>query len=157
MRRARSENPFGYPLHATTEVREAVCPHCRVRAPLRVMAAGGGAPIAMRAETLLACPHCRRLSIPAGLIKRVGGAALLIPFAVLLLGGLATAGYFIVAMISRGDAHGGFLFIAAILTGACSFGLWKTMRSLRRIATPGALLPLGRDARDSVHRFEGDL
>lgn len=157
MSRARSGRPFVYPLHATTEVREAVCPHCRARAPLRVLAAGGGAPMAVRAETLLACPHCRRLSIPAGVIKRIGGLALLIPFALLLLGGLATAGYLIVSMISRGHVHGGFLFIAMILTGACSFGLWKTMRSLRRIATPGALLPLGHDARDSLHRFEGDL
>ena len=144
-------------MSATSQRRSGRCPHCGRLVDLVVLAPEPGAPAGMRYEQILACPHCDRLSLPAGLVKRAVGLALLVPFGILLLGGIGTAGYFVVTMVARRDLHGGFLFLAAVLACACGIGLWKTLPSLRRLLTPGGLLPLGRDTRRGTHQFRGEL
>jgi hypothetical protein len=113
------------------------------------------APRAIRMETLLCCPHCRRLAIPAGIVKRVVGLALLLPFTLVLLGGVGVALYFSVSMMSRGEVSGGFAGVALVLGGTSGFGLWKCMGPLRLLMTPGSILPLSRGA--GAHRFAGEL
>ena len=139
----------------TGRTRTATCPHCQTRQTLNVVAAER-APIAIDAETLLECPNCMRLSIPAGVAKRLLGAALLIPFAATLLTAVGAALYMLASMLESGF-DGGFTLFAVLLIAGCSFPLWKTIKNLRRILTPGALLPLAKEGREGPHRFEGSL
>lgn len=152
-----TQGPFEYQLRATSARRQALCPHCHHHESLLVMSPEAQAPMAIQHELVLQCPRCQRLAIPAGVIKRIGGALLLIPFGLMLLGGLGSAIYMVAAMFGPAGFNGGFAFIALLLAGACALGLSYTARSLRRIFTAGALLPLGIDLRKGVHRFEGEL
>ena len=144
-----------FELTATEQRHEGRCPHCDKSVDLILMRPEASASPAMRHETILACPSCRRLSVPAGLVKRAAGLILLVPFGVILLAGFGAAIYLVVAMLSEGVFSVGFGLVAAILLGACSFGLVKVSRSLRRLLQANALLPLVGDG--DHHVFQGSL
>lgn len=152
----KTPHPFQFELQPThrSEVRQ--CPSCHRLERMTVMAAEARSPLALKSETVFSCPRCERLSIPAGVVKRVVGLLLVVPFLLMIAGALATAGWMVVTMVSAREIDGGFVVIALVLSGAAVLAGRPALRTMNRLLRPGALLPLQlRQTGD--HDFSGEL
>ena len=147
---------FRYALRATQQHQTNTCPSCGHAGALTVMEPEPGAPLGIQHETILCCPRCQHLAIPAGVIKRVGGLLLVIPFLALLCAGLGTALWMVWSMASHGPLDAGMMLVALVLGGLAAAGGRPAVRTLLRLLRPRSLLPLGRLA-PGEHNFSGRL
>lgn len=153
------QHPFLYELTPTARTERRVCPFCKREQELVVMSPERRAPLGMQGELILECTVCHRLAIPAGIVKRLVGIALVVPFLALIGLGLAAAAWMLGSMITSHAFDGGFAFVALLLAGIALLAGRPAVRTLLRLVRPGALLPLGRTklAGREVHDFSGEL
>lgn len=150
------EHPFRFELRPTPRTERRTCPVCKSFDQLTVMEPEARSPLGMKYETIFRCPRCERLSIPAGVVKRLGGLVLVTPFLLMITSALATSAWIMWTMIVSGAVDAGYALIALVLAGAAVLSGRPALRSLARLLRPGALLPLARHA-EGVHDFSGEL
>jgi hypothetical protein len=145
-----------YRLRPSGERLCGVCPKCRGERAMEVMVPEEGAPPAIAYELLLRCPSCGTLAIPPGVFKRAIGLLLIVPFVLLLCGGVATGGWMVWTLIAARELDGGSLAVALVLLAGSTAALKPALRTLLRLLRPSGLLPLEREAA-AAYRFSGDL
>ncbi|MDX2013131.1 MAG: hypothetical protein SFW67_23250 [Myxococcaceae bacterium] len=101
-------------------------------------------PLERRGQPLYECPSCRTVGIAPTWWKRVAGFAVLGPFALVLLGGLITAGWVLVELL-LGAFSAGLAVASVLLFAASAGGLVVTSRTRVRLARCDGLLSLRVD------------
>jgi len=150
------EHPYRYALRETGRVERRECPSCRSVEPMTIMETVQSPTLEVALETLYRCPRCQRLAIRPGVVKRVGGLLLLVPFLGLIGGALVAAAWMAWSMASSGDFDPGFALVALLLVAGSIGAARPALRTLRRLARPDALLPLSRHA-SGEHQLSGEL
>lgn len=141
-------SPYRVALRQTERVEPRECPTCRTIERLVVVEAAEPGPLELSLETLYRCPRCRRLAVRAGLLKRVGGLMLMLPFLGLIGAALVAALWMLWSMLAAGALEVGFVIVALLLITAAILAARPALRTLGRLLRPQALLPLSRSAPD---------
>lgn len=150
------EHPYRYALRETGRVERRECPSCCTVEPMVIMETTRAPSLEVALETLYRCPRCQRLAISPGVVKRVGGLLLLLPFLGLIGGALAAAAWMSWGLVSSGAFEPGFvLVVVLLLAGALAAGR-PAVRTLRRLIRRNTLLPLSRGA-SGDHQLSGEL
>jgi hypothetical protein len=95
-------SPYRVTLRQTERVEQCECPTCRTIERMVVVESAEPAPLEVSLETMYRCPRCRRLSVRAGLLKRVGGLMLVLPFLGLIGAALVAALWMLWSMLAAG-------------------------------------------------------
>jgi len=94
--------------------------------------------------------------VRAGLLKRVGGLMLVLPFLGLIGAALVAALWMLWSMLAAGALEVGFVIVALVLMTAAILAARPALRTLRRLLGRHALLPLSRSAPDD-HELWSEL
>lgn len=118
------------------------CPHCQTRQRLlRRALLGRMGFIPIPSGEVLTCPACGKHSRKEGRASRLFAAVFLMPFLLLLAGGVATGVYFLVSMVGA-EFSGGFAAAAIALISVSGYLGYRTTLSVRRLLRSGGLLPM---------------
>lgn len=149
-------SPYRVALRQTERVEQCECPTCRTIERMVVVESAEPAPLEVTLETMYRCPRCGRLSVRAGLLRRIGGLLLLVPLLVLIGSALAAALWMVWSMSASGSLDAGFVIVALVLITAAVLAARPALRTLRRLLGRHALLPLSRSAPDD-HELRSEL
>jgi hypothetical protein len=101
-----------------------------------------GAILVFPSSELLVCCGCGAVSRDETILGRVMSAALLLPFLVIILAGMATGSWLLWQMASTRHADLGYVAVSLVLLGAGGFAGARALRTIRRLLSPQRKLPL---------------
>ncbi len=124
---------------------DGVCPYCATSQLMRkhkLLPRWAGATLLFPSTELIVCPACARVSRDESVLNRIMSAVLLVPFLLLIAGGMAGGIYILAAMLVARDVSAAFLAIALILIGGGGYAGYRAARTFRRLLTPRRMLPM---------------
>lgn len=120
------------------------CPHCgQWRQFERYELQGSISGVPVPSGEILQCQFCQQYARRESRVTRILSAVFLIPFAILLGGGIGTGGYILWILITGSMLWSwGFLLIAVLLLGCGGFFEYRVVKRIYQLVMSEKFLPL---------------